>query len=78
MKIWCYVDYDTMRVHDLFVTDNNYKRNSKDTEGLTGKYLYINEDKKIELSDSAPEAKYNNEFSEAFLNEDSEDNDVIY
>lgn len=24
IKIWLYVDYDTMRVHDLFVTDYNY------------------------------------------------------
>lgn len=25
VKIWLYVDYDTMRVHDLFVTDYEYK-----------------------------------------------------
>ena len=24
VKIWLYVDYDTMRVHDLFCTDYNY------------------------------------------------------
>ena len=24
LKIWLYIDYDTMRVHDLFVTDYNF------------------------------------------------------
>lgn len=24
VKVWLYIDYDTMRVHDLFVTDNQY------------------------------------------------------
>ena len=25
IKIWLYIDYSTMRVHDLFVTDYEYK-----------------------------------------------------
>ena len=25
IKIWLYIDYSTMRVHDLFVTDYDYK-----------------------------------------------------
>ena len=34
-----YIDYSTMRVHDLFVTDYNYKLHTAATEGLCKTYI---------------------------------------
>lgn len=42
VKIWMYIDYDTMRVHDLFMTDYEYQ--IKDATKL---YLGVNEDEKV-------------------------------
>lgn len=53
IKIWLYVDYSTMRVHDLFVTDYNYQKlsdfprtyiNRNNENGVTleeGETLYL-------------------------------------
>lgn len=43
IKIWLYVDYDTMRVHDLFCTDYDYKVVS----GIQQSYTEIIEDQKV-------------------------------
>jgi replicative DNA helicase len=43
VKIWLYVDYSTMRVHDLFVTDYDYNWQSDSIKGLDKKYLNIYE-----------------------------------
>lgn len=40
IKIWLYIDYSTMRVHDLFVTDYEYKLNTK----IEKTYINVNED----------------------------------
>ena len=37
--VWVYIDYSTMRVHDLFVTDYNYKLHTAATEGLCKTYI---------------------------------------
>lgn len=47
VKIWLYVDYDTMRVHDLFVTDYDYK-----LLDIEQTFVKIDEDQKIEVYDS--------------------------
>ena len=39
VKVWVYIDYSTMRVHDLFVTDYNYKLHTAATEGLCKTYI---------------------------------------
>lgn len=43
VKVWLYVDYSTMRVHDLFVTDYNYSAVSEAVSGLGKTYLNIYE-----------------------------------
>lgn len=43
VKIWLYIDYGTMRVHDLFVTDYEYQINSLKIKGLEKTYININE-----------------------------------
>lgn len=47
VKIWLYIDYDTMRVHDLFVTDYEYK-----VLDIEQTFVYIDEDQKINFSDN--------------------------
>lgn len=42
IKIWLYIDYSTMRVHDLFVTNNDYEMLD-----INKTYVYIDEDKKL-------------------------------
>lgn len=44
IKIWLYIDYGTMRVHDLFVTDYEYKIDSEKVKGLKKTYINIHED----------------------------------
>lgn len=50
VKIWLYVDYDTMRVHDLFMTD--YEYNLLPVEKL---YIGVNEDLSICMANSKEE-----------------------
>lgn len=45
VKIWLYVDYNTMRVHDLFVTDYNYK-----LIDIPQTYTEIIEDQKVRIT----------------------------
>lgn len=45
VKIWLYINYDTMRVHDLFVTDYDYNLLPVDKT-----YVGVNEDQKIIIS----------------------------
>ena len=45
VKIWLYINYDTMRVHDLFVTDYDYNLLPIDKT-----YVGVNEDQKIIIS----------------------------
>jgi len=44
IKIWLYVDYGTMRVFDLFVTDNDYKLDGEKVLGLNKTYINIEEE----------------------------------
>ena len=47
VKIWQYVDYDTMRVHDLFMTDNEYQ-----LLPVSKLYIGVNENAKVITSDN--------------------------
>lgn len=44
IKVWLYVDYNTMRTHDLFVTDYEYRIDSETVRGLHKTYINIEED----------------------------------
>lgn len=44
IKIWLYIDYGTMRTHDLFVTDYEYKIDSDKVRGLHKTYINIEDD----------------------------------
>ena len=44
VKIWLYIDYDTMRTYDLFVTDYEYKIDSSKVKGLKKTYINIEDD----------------------------------
>ena len=50
VKIWMYVDYDTMRVHDCFITDYEYKLLMSPKT-----YIGLNEDMKIETAEDQEE-----------------------
>lgn len=52
VKIWMYIDYDTMRVHDLFMTDYEYQ--IKDAAKL---YLGVNEDEKVVTGSNTDDLK---------------------
>lgn len=39
VKVWLYIEFDTMRVHDLFCTDNEYNVYGEKVIGLTKKYI---------------------------------------
>lgn len=52
VKIWMYINYDTMRVHDLFMTDYEYQ--IKDAAKL---YLGVNEDEKVVTGSDTEELK---------------------
>lgn len=52
VKIWLYVNYDTMRVHDQFVTD--YEYNILPIEQV---YVGINEDQKVVISTKKEEIR---------------------
>lgn len=39
VKVWLYIDYDTMRVHDLFCTDNEYNVYGDSVKGLEKSYI---------------------------------------
>lgn len=52
VKIWLYVDFDTMRVHDLYVTDYSYE-----IADITESFTYINEDQQIVVTNSKEELK---------------------
>ena len=47
VKIWLYIDYDTMRTYDLFVTDYEYKIDSEKVKGLNKTYINIEDDEII-------------------------------
>lgn len=47
IKIWLYIDYDTMRTHDLFVTDYEYRLIKE-----IGK-TYINIEDEVRVSETA-------------------------
>lgn len=47
VKIWMYIDYDTMRTRDLFVTDYEYKIDSDKVRGLKKTYINIEDDEKV-------------------------------
>lgn len=50
VKIWLYVDYDTMRVHDLFVTDYEYQ-----ILNIPQSFTEVIEDQKIRMAYSKEE-----------------------
>ena len=52
VKIWLYVNYDTMRVHDLFVTDYDYQ-----LVVIPKTYVGVTEDMKIFVADTAKDVQ---------------------
>ena len=44
VKIWLHIDYDTMRVHDLFVTDYNYE-----IQRIPQSFVRIDENENIQV-----------------------------
>ncbi len=47
IKIWLYIDYNTMRTYDLFVTDYEYKIDSDAVRGLKKTYINIEDDEMV-------------------------------
>jgi len=47
VKIWLYIDYSTMRTHDLFVTDYDYKIDSEKVNGLHKTYINIEDEEHV-------------------------------
>lgn len=54
VKIWLYIDYNTMRTYDLFVTDYEYNIDSDAIRGLKKTYINIEDD---ELVSNVPTVK---------------------
>lgn len=62
IKIWLNVDYDTMRVHDAFVTDYNGSTETEAIIGLKKKHIDISTPDKTLVEESKSEYKI--DFSE--------------
>lgn len=89
VKIWLYVDYSTMRVHDLFVTDYDCTYSSEGVIGLGKTYLNIYEGqlattdpKKRPIPVEPPDiedAEFKKQIEEDFEEKDSkEEKKIIY
>ena len=77
IKIWLYVDYDTMRVHDLFVTDYDYTLSE-----IKQSYVCVDENQKITVVDKKQNIyrmKYDKNFSSMDSTEDdnSDEEEII-
>ena len=68
VKIWMYIDYDTMRTYDLFVTDYQYRVDSDAVKGLHKTYINVEDDEMVTNTPviKPAEKKKNNNISSVF------------
>ena len=72
VKIWLYIDYNTMRVHDLFMTDYDYV-----LLPVSKTYVAVTEDMKIITADTARDAKEKANALNIQANEIEDDGEVL-
>ena len=72
VKIWLYINYDTMRVHDLFMTDYEYN-----LVPVSKTYVGINEDMKVVISNTPKDLKNEMLKAKVEMNSIEDDDEVI-